>query len=178
MKPELSSNQIPYSSTSLGVYQVSSFSDNGDCNQNLNTGLHISTCQLLEDLMEEAEALADSFRAPKRRQTMAASEDNNFSGTFGSSNILCPLQGLKPKEEESLDINTMQDEDIAKLLDWGSESGEISNGQSFVITTEDNLVLDDHQIALLFSVDDEDNNNTNKNPTVASCSWDNLPGIC
>lgn len=74
-------------------------------------------------------------------------------------------------------MNTMQDEDIVKLLDWGSESGEVSNGQSFVLTTEDSLVLDDHQFALLFSVDDEDNSNTNKNPTLSSCSWDNLPGI-
>ncbi|CAA0396627.1 unnamed protein product [Arabidopsis thaliana] len=170
MKHELSSNQIPYSA-SLGVYQVSKFSDNGDCNQNLNTGLHTNTCQLLEDLMEEAEALADSFRAPKRRQIMAALEDNNnnnnfFSGGFGhrvSSNSLCSLQGLTPKEDESLQMNTMQDEDITKLLDWGSESEEISNGQSSVITTENNLVLDDHQFAFLFPVDDDTNN---------------LPGIC
>ncbi|CAL9226988.1 unnamed protein product [Arabidopsis halleri] len=167
MKHELSSNPIPYSA-SLGVYQVSKFLGNGDCNQNLNTGLHTTTCQLLEDLMEEAEALADSFRAPKRRQLMAALEENNnnfFSGSFGhcgSSNSLYSLQGLTPKEDESLQMN-MQDEDIAKLLDWGSESEEISNGQSSVITTEDNIVLDDHQFTLLFPVDD----NTN-----------NLPGIC
>lgn len=60
-------------------------------------------------------------------------------------------------------MNTMQDEDITKLLDWGSESEEISNGHSSAITTEDSLVLDDHQFALLFPVDDDTNN---------------LPGIC
>jgi len=111
MKHELSSNQIPYSA-SLGVYQVSKFSDNGDCNQNLNTGLHTNTCQLLEDLMEEAEALADSFRAPKRRQIMAALEDNNnnnnfFSGGFGhrvSSNSLCSLQGNNNQTTQNASI--------------------------------------------------------------------------
>ncbi|ESQ54578.1 hypothetical protein EUTSA_v10025350mg [Eutrema salsugineum] len=182
VKPELPSNQIPYSA-SLGVSQVSNFSDNG--NHNLDSGLQISTCQLLEDLMEEAEALADSYRAPKRRHLEATPEDNDtnnnfFSGSFrhcGSSNSQCSLQGLKPKEEDSLQMNTMQDEDIAKLLDWGSESGEISNGQSSVITTEENLVLDSHQFALLFPADEDNNNNTNKNPRV-SCSWDNLPEIC
>lgn len=71
--------------------------------------------------------------------------------------------GLTPKEDESLQMNTMQDEDITRLLDWGSESEEISNGQSSVITTENNLVLDDHQFAFLFPVDDDTNN---------------LPGIC
>ncbi|CAH2077832.1 unnamed protein product [Thlaspi arvense] len=183
MKPELPSTQTPYSA-SLGVCEVSNFSDNAYCNHNLNSGLDISTCQLLEDLMEEAESLADSYRAPKRRQLMAAPEDNNnnffVSGSFrhcGSSNDLCSPQGSKPEEKESLQMITMQDEDIAKLLDWRTESGEISNGESSEITTEDNLVLDSHLLALLFPVDEDDNNDTNKNPTV-SYSWDNLPGIC
>lgn len=132
--------------------------------------------------------------------------NNFFSVSFrhcGSSDNLCSLQGnnqtaqnasiythlqknkcfvlitgLKPREEESLQMSMMQDEDIAKLLDWESESGEISNGQSSVITTEDNLVLDDHQLASLFPVDDDNNNNTNMNPTLSSCSWDNFPGSC
>ncbi|CAA7025323.1 unnamed protein product [Microthlaspi erraticum] len=178
MKHELPTNQNPYSA-SLGVYEVSNFSDNGNYNQSLNTGLDISTCQLLENVMEEVEALTDGCWAPKRRQLM----DNNFvfSGSFGHcgfSNNICSLQGLNPKEDESLQMNTMQDEDIAKLLDWGAESGEISNGQFSVLTTEDNLVLDDHQFALLFQVDDEDDNSNNKNITISSCSWDNLPEIC
>ncbi|VVB11409.1 unnamed protein product [Arabis nemorensis] len=178
-KQELPSNQIPYSA-SLGVYQVSKFSGNANYDHNHHTALHISTCQLLEDVMEEAEALADSCRGPKRRQLMAApEEDNFFSGTFrhcASSDKLCSLQGndqTAQKEEESLQMNTMHDEDIAQLLDWGSESGENSNGQFSVITTEDNLVLDNHQLASLFPADDDNNNNTNMNP-----SWDNLSGIC
>lgn len=154
--------------------------------------------------MEEAEALAGSYWAPKRKQLM----DSNFlfSGSFGHcgfSNNICSLQGnnqtaqtvfrickkicilkcfvsinigLKPKEDESLQMDTMQDEDIAKLLDWGTESKEISDGQFSVLTTKDNLVLDDHQFALLFQVDDDDNNN-NKNLTISSCSWDNVPEI-
>ncbi|KFK29201.1 hypothetical protein AALP_AA7G102300 [Arabis alpina] len=158
MKQELPSNQIPYSA-SLGVYQ------------------------LLEDVMEEAEALADSCRGPKRRQLMAApEEDNFFSASFrhcGSSDNLCSLQGnnqTAQNEEETLQMNTMHDEDIEKLLDWGTESGENSNGQSSVITTEDNLILD--ELTLLFPVDDDNNNNTNMTPTLYSCSWDNLSGIC
>lgn len=76
-------------------------------------------------------------------------------------------------------MNTMQ-EDIAKLLDWGSDSGEISNGQSSVVT-DDNLVLDIHQFASLFPADstavvtatnNEHNNNNNNN-----CSWDDLHRI-
>lgn len=86
---------------------------------------------------------------------------------------------MKSKEEESLQMNTMQ-EDIAKLLDWGSDSGEISNGQSSVVT-DDNLVLDVHQLASLFPADstavvaatnDQHNKNNNNN-----CSWDDMQGI-
>ncbi|CAN8273756.1 unnamed protein product [Cochlearia groenlandica] len=179
IKHELPSNQNAYPK-SLGVYEVSNFVENGNGNEELNTGLSISTCQLLENLMEEVEALEDSFPATKRRHLMAAlEEDNNFfSGSFrhcGSSDNICSLQGLESKEEESLQINAMQVEDIVKLLDWGSESEDISNGEFSVITAEDNLVLNDHEFALLFPLDDDDN--TNKNSSLSSCSWDNLQGI-
>ena len=67
-------------------------------------------------------------------------------------------------------MNTMQ-EDIAKLLDWGSDSGEISNRQSSAVTDE-NLVLDVHQFASLFPADStpaaNDNNDNN------NFSWDDL----
>ncbi|KAF3534408.1 hypothetical protein DY000_02041162 [Brassica cretica] len=43
-------------------------------------------------------------------------------------------------------------EDIAKLLEWGSNSGDISSGQSSAITG-DNHVLDVHQVASLFPSD-------------------------
>ncbi|CAA7025847.1 unnamed protein product [Microthlaspi erraticum] len=185
MKQELPSNQIS---------QVHSFNANnftGNEKQN-STVLHRRSisCSLLEDVLEEAEALAGGGedRPPKRRQLTASppnhhnhnnSNDSFFSVSFGqydSSENLCSLQDLKSKEEESLQMNTMQ-EDIAKLLDWGSDSGEISNGQSSVVT-DDNLVLDVQQFASLFPADstapatatnDENNNN--------NCSWDDLHGI-
>ncbi|CAH8363473.1 unnamed protein product [Eruca vesicaria subsp. sativa] len=146
------------------------------------------SCSLLEDVMEEAEALGDRSggRPPKRRQLTtssplnSSSKNNNdndfFSVTFeqyDASENICSLQDLKSKEEKSLEINTMQ-EDIAKLLDWGSDSGEISNGQSSGVT-DDNLVLDVHQMASLFPADstaaanDQHNNNNNNN-----FSWDDL----
>lgn len=86
---------------------------------------------------------------------------------------------MKSKEEESLHMNTMQ-EDITKLFDWESNSGEILNRQSSLVT-DDNLVLDVHQFSSLFPVDstaaataanDEQNNNSNNN-----CTWDDLHGI-
>ncbi|KAJ0267079.1 Transcription factor MYB120 [Hirschfeldia incana] len=190
MKQELPLNQNPQ----IGVFNnVNNFMDNEKHN---NTNLHRRSisCSLLEDVLEEAEALAggDGDRPSKRRQLTASppnhnnnnnnDNDNFFSISFeqyDSSENICSLQDLKPKEEESLQMNTMQD-DIAKLLDWGSDSGEISNGQSSAVT-DDNLVLDVHQLNSLFPADstaaetrtnDEQNNNNNIN-----CSWDNLHGI-
>ncbi|CDY19890.1 BnaC09g31560D [Brassica napus] len=190
MKQEFPSNQIPQ----IGVFNnVNNFTDNEKQN---NTNLHRRSisCSLLEDVLVEAEALAggDGDRPSKRRQLTASppnhhnnnnnDNDNFFSVSFeqyDSSENICSLQDLKPKEEESLQMNTMQD-DIAKLLDWGSDSGEISNGQSSVLT-DDNLVLDVHQLNSLFPADstaaetrtnDEQNNNDKIN-----CSWDNLHGV-
>ncbi|CAE6241355.1 unnamed protein product [Arabidopsis arenosa] len=189
MKQEqLPSNQIPQIDA---FNNVNNFTDNERQNHNLNnsSGVHrrSSSCSLLEDVLEEAEALASGGRGrpPKRRQLTASPPNNNdnfFSVSFGhydSSDNLCSVQDMKSKEEESLQMNTMQ-EDIAKLLDWGSDSGEISNGQSSVVT-DDNLVLDVHQLASLFPADstalptatnDQHNNNNNNN-----CSWENMQGI-
>ncbi|KAF8092359.1 hypothetical protein N665_0416s0015 [Sinapis alba] len=187
MKQELPSNQI-------GVFNnVNNFTDNEKQNNTNNLHRRSISCSLLEDVLEEAEALAggvDGDRPSKRRQLTASppnhlnnDNDNFFSVSFeqyDSSENICSLQDLKPKEEESLQ---MQD-DIAKLLDWGSDSGEISNGQSSVVTDEINLVLDVHQLNSLFPADstaatetrtnDEQNNNNNNN---INFSWDNLHGI-
>ncbi|XP_019095638.1 PREDICTED: transcription factor MYB26-like [Camelina sativa] len=192
MKQEqLPSNQIPQ----IDAYNnINNFTDNERQNHNLNSsGVHrrSSSCSLLEDVLEEAEVLAAEGRdRPSKRRQLTASppnhnnnnnndnnnSDNFFSVSFGhydSSDNLCSLQDLKRQEDESLQMNTMQ-EDIAKLLDWGSDSGEISNGQSSVVTDE-NLVLDVHQFASLFPADstavvtatnDHHNNNNNNN-----CSW-------
>ncbi|KAH0888971.1 hypothetical protein HID58_051400 [Brassica napus] len=178
MKQDLPSNQIPQI---CAFNNVNNFTDN-------EKGLHRRSisCSLLEDVMEEAEALdgGGGGRPPKRRQLTYSplnnqhnnnnNNDNDFfSVTFGqydSSENICSLQDLKPKEGESLEMNTMQ-EDIAKLLDWGSDSGEISNGQSSAVTDE-NLVLDVHQFASLFPADStaaaNDNNDNN------NFSWDDL----
>ncbi|KAG2297136.1 hypothetical protein Bca52824_043805 [Brassica carinata] len=186
MKQDLPSNQTP---------QICDFSNANTFTYNEkqnNTALHRRSisCSLLEDVMEEAEALdgGSGGRPPKRRQLTSSApnhqqnnnnndNDNFFSVSFeqyDSSGNICSLQDLKSKEEESLEMNTMQ-EDIAKLLDWGSDSGEISNGQSSALT-DDNLVLDVHQFATLFPADsaaaanDKQNNNNNNN----NFSWDDL----
>ncbi|XP_010539304.1 PREDICTED: transcription factor MYB29-like [Tarenaya hassleriana] len=163
LKPELPSNQMSHSA----VFDVTSLSDNEKHHQNLDTGLHRrSSCELLESVLDEAEALACGGRAPKRRQV---DDDNNVLDSFG--------QVLKQREGESQQMNAAMQEDIAKFLDWGSDSGEISNGHSSVVT-DDNLVLDLHHFISFFPADasaaenDDHDNNTN------SCSWDNLPGIC
>ncbi|XP_010536665.1 PREDICTED: DNA-directed RNA polymerase II subunit RPB1-like [Tarenaya hassleriana] len=192
IKPELPSNQMSHS-TSVAGYDVISLT--GDekhhhhqqhhhhhHHQNLDAGLHSNSCELLENVLDEAEALASGGRASKRRQVMSLPDqnDNNANSTDNLASFgLCPPQGLREREDDqSLQMNAMQ-EDITKLLEWGSDSGgEISNGHSSVVT-DDNLVLDVHQFASLFPVDTSSAsaNDHNKNSTTTSCSWDNLPGI-
>ncbi|ESQ42953.1 hypothetical protein EUTSA_v10013018mg [Eutrema salsugineum] len=192
MKQELPSNQV----SQVNSFNVNNFTNDNEKQNSVSIHRRSISCSLLEDVLEEAEALAGGGgdRPPKRRQLTASppnhhnsnnnnNNDNFFSVSFGqydSSENLCSLQDLKSKEEEYLQMNTMQ-EDIAKLLDWGSDSGEISNGQSSVVT-DDNLVLDVHQFASLFpanstapatATNDEHNNNNNNN----NCSWDDLHGI-
>ncbi|XP_056850692.1 transcription factor MYB120-like [Raphanus sativus] len=113
MKQELSSNQIPQ----ISVFNnVNNFTDNEKQN---NTNLHRSiSCSLLEDVLEEAEALAsgDGDRPSKRRQLTASppnhhdnnnnDNDNFFSVSFeqyDSSENICSLQGkLKLKTSPTL----------------------------------------------------------------------------
>ncbi|EFH42330.1 hypothetical protein ARALYDRAFT_495585 [Arabidopsis lyrata subsp. lyrata] len=107
MKPEqLPSNQIPQIDA---FNNVNNFTDNERQNHNLNSsGVHrrSSSCSLLEDVLEEAEALASGGRGrpPKRRQLTASPPNNNdnnnndnfFSVSFGhydSSDNLCSVQG-------------------------------------------------------------------------------------
>ncbi|KAF8081664.1 hypothetical protein N665_0871s0002 [Sinapis alba] len=171
MNQELSSNQTPQ----MGAFNnVNNFTDN-------ENGFHRRSisCSLLEDVLEEAEALADGGggRPPKRRQLTASPANNNddfFSVSFGqydSSENTCSLQDLKSKEEESLQMNTMQG-DVDKLFDWESNSGEILNGQSSLVTVDDNLVLDVHQFSSLFPADSTATNDEQNN-----CSWDDLHEI-
>ncbi|CAN8248280.1 unnamed protein product [Cochlearia groenlandica] len=181
-KQDFPSNQILHTNSFNCAHN---FIDNEKHNLNIS-GHHRRSvsCSLLENVLEEAEALAngDEDRPTKRRQLTASppnhhnNNDNFFSINFGQYDS---LQGSKSKEEESLQMNNMQ-EDIAKLLDWGSDSGEISNGQSSIVSDE-NLVLDVHQYASLFPTDskttptatnNEQNNNNNNN-----CSWDDLQKI-
>ncbi|CAN7038955.1 unnamed protein product [Brassica rapa subsp. trilocularis] len=174
MKQELPSNQTLQI---CAFNNVNNFTDNEKHN---STGFHRRSisCSLLEDVLKEAEALEDISvdRPPKRRQLTASPPKNHnnngdfFSvsfGQYGSSENTCSLQDLKSKEEVSLQMNTMQ-EDVAKFFDWESNSGEILNGQSSVVT-DDNLVLDVHQFESLAANYEQNNNN--------NCSWDDLHEI-
>ncbi|WZY75793.1 hypothetical protein YC2023_022177 [Brassica napus] len=174
MKQELPSNQTLQI---CAFNNVNNFTDNEKHN---STGFHRRSisCSLLEDVLKEAEAIEDISvdRPPKRRQLTASPPKNHnnngdfFSvsfGQYGSSENTCSLQDLKSKEEVSLQMNTMQ-EDVAKFFDWESNSGEILNGQSSVVT-DDNLVLDVHQFESLAANYEQNNNN--------NCSWDDLHEI-
>ncbi|XP_048608293.1 transcription factor MYB120-like [Brassica napus] len=111
MKQDLPSNQIPQI---CAFNNVNNFTDN-------EKGLHRRSisCSLLEDVMEEAEALdgGGGGRPPKRRQLTYSplnnqhnnnnNNDNDFfSVTFGqydSSENICSLQGkLKPQNFRNL----------------------------------------------------------------------------
>jgi len=120
MKQEqLPSNQIPQID---GFNNVNNFTDNERQNHNLNSsGAHrrSSSCSLLEDVFEEAEALASGGRGrpPKRRQLTASlpnhnnntnNNDNFFSVSFGhydSSDNLCSLQGKTKTTYNTSNLN-------------------------------------------------------------------------
>ncbi|KAK4576095.1 hypothetical protein RGQ29_026877 [Quercus rubra] len=143
---------------------------------------------LLEDLLDEAHALAISNQGLRTQSFLGVKEEKRVFDGFkhweGSSIIDCS-HGVKPKEEPGVQINTMQ-EDLSKLLnvipstmqipsDWYSDSGEVSNGQSSGVTDE-NIGIDMQHIASLFPLGATTDHSHSR--TTGSCSWDNLPGIC
>ncbi|XP_030924551.1 transcription factor MYB120-like [Quercus lobata] len=143
---------------------------------------------LLEDLLDEAHALAISNQGLRTQSFLGVKEEKRVFDGFkhweGSSTIDCS-PGVKPKEEPGVQINTMQ-EDLSKLLnvipstmqipsDWYSDSGEVSNGQSSGVTDE-NIGIDMQHIASLFPLGATTDHSHSR--TTGSCSWDNLPGIC
>ncbi|KAE8125533.1 hypothetical protein FH972_020327 [Carpinus fangiana] len=137
---------------------------------------------LLEDLLEEAQALAASSHVLRKQSSLEEKRVlDGFKHWESSSSIHCPSV-VKAEEEQGVQLNNMQ-EDLSKLLnvipsnmrvpDWYSDSGEISNGQSSGVTDE-NMGMDMQHIASLFPLAAT----TDHGRTPGSCSWDNLPGIC
>ncbi|XP_062170141.1 transcription factor MYB97 [Alnus glutinosa] len=140
---------------------------------------------LLEDLLEEAQALAASSHVLRKPTSLEEQKRvlDGFKHWEGSSSIHCPSV-VKAEEGGGVQLNSMQ-EDLSKLLnnvipstmqvpDWYSDSGEISNGQSSGVTDE-NMGMDmQHIAASLFPLAAT----TDHGRTPGSCSWDNLPGIC
>ncbi|KAJ0046136.1 hypothetical protein Pint_04109 [Pistacia integerrima] len=178
LKPELPSSQA-----------LSQQNGNGEMNfDNEKLSVSSSGSGLLEDLLEEAQAMASNYGDGSRRLSGVGSiEDENkreFGGfnQWSDSNSLNLSSGMKAKEEnEPGQMNTH--EDLSKFLnvipsmqvpEWYNDCGEASNCQSSVVT-DDNIGLEMQQIASLFR---GDSNTGHVRSNQGSCSFDNFPGIC
>ncbi|XWS51849.1 hypothetical protein CRYUN_Cryun11dG0017700 [Craigia yunnanensis] len=175
LKTELPSNQLCFQDGNSKVTldtNGNNYSSNDDHNNNHhNFSMPISGSGLLEDMLEEAQVLADSNDILRQ---------NCLVGFSSSSEGLTSV--LKAKEETPEHINTTH-EDYSRLLnaipssmpipEWYNDCREGSNRQSSVIT-DDNLGLEMHHIASLLPVDITPDHGR----TPSSQSWDKLPGIC
>ncbi|KAK8651775.1 hypothetical protein V6N13_141359 [Hibiscus sabdariffa] len=170
-KTELPSNQI------FGTYNSDpKWNDhNGDHH---SSSLNISGNGLLEDMLNESQALADN------NEIMGSQS----CGVGSNSSSDCLASGLKTKEEAKEQIMNMPKHEafsnvspssMAMVVpEWYTDKGEGSNGQSSVVT-DDNLGfgLELHdQLASLLPVDTAPDNH---GPSQSSYSWsDDFPGIC
>ncbi|KAF5461113.1 hypothetical protein F2P56_020932 [Juglans regia] len=176
LKQELPSNQLSSHSPQAGM---SEFTIDAKFNAAASQG---SGNGLLEDMLEEAQALAASSHGLMTHSFLE--EKRVFEGFkhWEGSNSISSSPGVKPQVESGVLLNSMQ-EDLSKLFnvmpsniqvpDWYSDSGEISNGQSSGVT-DDNIGIDMQHIASIFPVAAS----TDHSRTPGSCTWDNLPGIC
>ncbi|XP_040985690.1 transcription factor MYB97 [Juglans microcarpa x Juglans regia] len=174
VKQELPSNQLSSHPSQAEMSEITIDTKvNAAASQGSGNGL-------LEDLLEEAQALAASSHGLKTHSFLE--EKRVFEGfKLGSSSTHCS-SGVKPQEESGVLINSMN-EDLSKLFngipsnmqvpDWYSDCGEISNGQSSGVT-DDNIGIDMQHIASFFPL----GATTDHSRTPDACSWDNLPGIC
>ncbi|GKV42697.1 hypothetical protein SLEP1_g50076 [Rubroshorea leprosula] len=147
-------------------------------NEYQNLGESSGGSGLLEDLLEEAQAMAGSSNGFGRQTCFSSQEEKQVLDGFcpwgDSSSVV-----LRPKEETADQMQTAH-EDLSQqdnvipspmqVHEWYTGDGrEASNGQSSVVT-DDNLGLDMHQLASLCPMD-----TTADHGRVPS--WDNFPGI-
>ncbi|KAM1228143.1 hypothetical protein ACFX2J_007269 [Malus domestica] len=146
---------------------------------------------LLEDMLQEAEALArggcgggGNNNSRMRGNGMLGSfDEKQVSDDYGrwlqsTTSMASSLFEAKPIHDDHL--NSMP-EDLSKLFsfipstepvsDWYSDSGELSNGHSSGMT-DTSLDFDMQHMASLFPITATGEHGR------ASSSWDNLPGIC
>lgn len=192
-RTELPSSQMMFQDCNPEVTFNSRVNDgNGavqNMNENQNFGDSICGSGLLEDLLEESNALAGENEGFGRQNYLCSSsqEEKQVHGGFSSwgdaSSVGLVATVLKPKEETTDQMQSAH-EDLSKLLNvipssmqvpewYTGDSREASNGQSSVVT-DDNLGIEMHHLASLCPIDTTSDHGTVPN----SCSWDNLPGIC
>ncbi|GKV39503.1 hypothetical protein SLEP1_g47261 [Rubroshorea leprosula] len=124
-------------------------------NEYQNLGESSGGSGLLEDLLEEAQAMAGSSDGFGRQTCFSSQEEKQV------------LDGFSPWGDSSSD-NVIPSP--MQVHEWYTGDGrEASNGQSFVVT-DDNLGPDMHQLASLCPMD-----TTADHGRVPS--WDNFPGI-
>ncbi|XVF77411.1 hypothetical protein PTKIN_Ptkin14bG0040800 [Pterospermum kingtungense] len=132
-----------------------------------NFSMNTSGSGLLEDMLEEAQVLADNNDIMRRQGCLVGFSSTSDSVVF------------KAKEETPEQMNTTTQEDYNRLLnpssmaipEWYNDSGEGSNGQSSVIT-DDNQGLDLHHLASLLPVDIAPDHHHGRSPS--SRSWENF----
>ncbi|KAB1215186.1 Transcription factor GAMYB [Morella rubra] len=174
VKQELPSNQLPMHPSPAEMSEITIDNKvNAVASQGSGNGL-------LEDLLEETQALAASSHGLRTQSFLEEKRVfDGFKHWEGSSSI----HPTSAKQQEEPVLMNSMNEDLSKLFnaipsnvqvpDWYTDSGEISNGQSSGVT-DDNIGIDMQHIASFFPLA----GTTDHGRTPGSCSWDNLPGIC
>ncbi|GLT51357.1 hypothetical protein SLA2020_247740, partial [Shorea laevis] len=183
LRTELPSSQFLFQDSNPEIafsYRVNDGNggDINSTNEYQNLGESSGGSGLLEDLLEETQAMAGSSDGFGRQTCFSSQEEkqvlDGFSPWGDSSSVV-----LRPKEETADQMQTAH-EDLSQqdnvipspmqVHEWYTGDGrEASNGQSSVVT-DDNLGLDMHQLASLCPMD-----TTADHGRVPS--WDNFPGI-
>jgi len=140
----------------------------------------------LEDLFQEAKVFNECGQTSTEQNNMVFQEQKQpkmyisegYATHWDQSNSFDLSPGYDPKLEVGDQLSEMP-EDLTKVLnnlpssmqpELYSDSADISNGQSSVVT-DDNIGFEMQQIASLFPPAEHGRN-------LGPCSWDNLPGIC
>ncbi|XP_068337312.1 transcription factor MYB97-like [Pyrus communis] len=184
VKSELPSNQVSQTHSEVTIEAKVSSTVAAVSAADENNGL-------LEDLLQEAEALAcggsggggNNNSRVRGNGMLGSFDEKQVSDGYGrwlqsTTSMGSSLFEAKPIHDDHL--NSMP-EDLSKLFsfipstepvsDWYSDSGELSNGHSSSVT-DTGLDFDMQHMASLFPFTATGEHGR------ASSSWDNLPGIC
>ncbi|KAK9133379.1 hypothetical protein Scep_012907 [Stephania cephalantha] len=199
MKMELPSSQMPQPSSAASASASAAVADDGL----MAPQLVRSNSGLLDALLHQAEAMGGEGGRDDRGGRGKDRLDGFLSSTthpLGSAaahwdDSVHSSMGVKMKKEAQEEINSVEDDELSSLLetipsdmlvlDLCSEGGEISNGQSSIVTDDDMGVLDlHHRLPSSLS--------TNTTTTAAATTttsaaldhdwtvdaWNNMPDMC